>query len=72
MNEQPEAIDAPSDLLDYVSFDDRGLVAVIAQDHETHEVLMMAWMDREALRRTLSEGRVTYFSRSRGEYWRKG
>ena len=72
MNEQPEPIDAPSDLLDYVSFDDRGLVAVIAQDHETHEVLMMAWMDRGALRRTLSEGRVTYFSRSRGEYWRKG
>ncbi|MBD3688690.1 phosphoribosyl-AMP cyclohydrolase [Nanchangia anserum] len=49
-----------------------GLVAAIVQDDETERVLMLAWMDDEALRRTLSEGRVTYWSRSRGEYWRKG
>lgn len=55
-----------------VAFDDRGLVAAIIQQWDTREVLMMAWMDAEALRRTLTEGRVTFWSRSRGEYWRKG
>lgn len=52
--------------------DERGLVAAIIQDHDTHEVLMLGWMDDEALRRTLAEGRVTFWSRSRQEYWRKG
>jgi phosphoribosyl-AMP cyclohydrolase len=49
-----------------------GLFAAVAQQHDTGEVLMVGWMDDEALRRTLAEGRVTYWSRSRGEYWRKG
>ncbi|WP_040164412.1 phosphoribosyl-AMP cyclohydrolase [Microbacterium gorillae] len=49
-----------------------GLVPVIVQQYDTGEVLMLAWMDEEALRRTLSERRATYWSRSRGEYWRKG
>ncbi|MGN6753688.1 MAG: phosphoribosyl-AMP cyclohydrolase [Intrasporangium sp.] len=49
-----------------------GLVAAVVQQHDTREVLMVGWMDEEALRRTLSEGRVTFWSRSRGEYWRKG
>jgi len=49
-----------------------GLVVAVAQDAGTHEVLMVAWMDDEALRRTLATGRATYWSRSRGEYWRKG
>lgn len=49
-----------------------GLVAAIVQDHDTGEVLMLGWMDDEALRRTIAEGRVTYWSRSRQEYWRKG
>jgi phosphoribosyl-AMP cyclohydrolase len=49
-----------------------GLVPAIAQQHDTGEVLMLAWMDDEALRRTLSTGRATYWSRSRGEYWVKG
>ncbi|MGY0230806.1 phosphoribosyl-AMP cyclohydrolase [Longispora urticae] len=49
-----------------------GLVAAIAQQHDTGEVLMLAWMDDEALRRTLATGRATYWSRSRGEYWVKG
>ncbi|MDR6166467.1 phosphoribosyl-AMP cyclohydrolase [Microbacterium paludicola] len=55
-----------------VSFDANGLVAAIVQQHDTREVLMLAWMDAEALRRTLTSGRVTYWSRSRQEYWRKG
>jgi phosphoribosyl-AMP cyclohydrolase len=49
-----------------------GLVAAIVQEHDTGEVLMMAWMDGEALRRTLTTGRATYWSRSRREYWVKG
>ena len=51
---------------------DAGLVAAVVQQHDTGEVLMLGWMDDEALRRTLSSGRVTFWSRSRGEYWRKG
>ncbi|HEY3687724.1 MAG TPA: phosphoribosyl-AMP cyclohydrolase [Streptosporangiaceae bacterium] len=49
-----------------------GLVAAIAQQYDTGEVLMLAWMNAEALRRTLATGRATYWSRSRGEYWEKG
>ncbi|TDD05594.1 phosphoribosyl-AMP cyclohydrolase [Saccharopolyspora terrae] len=49
-----------------------GLVAAIAQQRGTGEVLMMAWMDDEALHRTLTTRRATYFSRSRGTYWVKG
>lgn len=52
--------------------DAAGLVAAVVQQHDTGEVLMLGWMDDEALRRTLTEGRATYWSRSRGEYWRKG
>ncbi|MCE1179559.1 MAG: phosphoribosyl-AMP cyclohydrolase [Micrococcales bacterium] len=52
--------------------DPSGLVAAIVQQHDTGEVLMLGWMDDEALRRTLTEGRVTFWSRSRSEYWRKG
>lgn len=49
-----------------------GLLPVVAQHARTGEVLMVAWADREALGRALAEGRMWYFSRSRGEYWRKG
>ena len=52
--------------------DPAGLVAAVVQQHDTGEVLMLAWMDDEALRRTLTTGRATYWSRSRGEYWVKG
>lgn len=62
----------PANLWDRVRFNEAGLIPAIAQDVETREVLMMAWMDQEALRRTIAEGRVTYYSRSRSEYWRKG
>ena len=53
-------------------FDAQGLVPCIAQEEETGEVLMMAWMNAEAVDRTMRSGRVTYWSRSRGEFWVKG
>jgi phosphoribosyl-AMP cyclohydrolase len=52
--------------------DTAGLVAAVAQQHDTGEVLMVGWMDDEALHRTLTTGRCTYWSRSRQEYWVKG
>jgi phosphoribosyl-AMP cyclohydrolase len=52
--------------------DPAGLVAAVVQQHDTGEVLMLAWMDDEALHRTLTTGRATYWSRSRNEYWVKG
>jgi phosphoribosyl-AMP cyclohydrolase len=55
-----------------VSYDDNGLVAAIAQDHKTGEILMLAWMNRESLALTLETGQVTYWSRSRQSLWRKG
>ena len=53
-------------------FKDGGLLPAIIQQWDSKEVLMLGYMDAEALRRTLTEGRVTYWSRSRQEYWRKG
>jgi phosphoribosyl-AMP cyclohydrolase len=58
--------------LDALRFDARGLIPVIAQDADNGEVLMLAWANREALERTLAEGRMVYWSRSRQELWRKG
>ncbi|MEN0023399.1 phosphoribosyl-AMP cyclohydrolase [Microbacterium sp. LS_15] len=55
-----------------VVFNDDGLTPAIVQQWDTGEVLMLAWMDAEALRRTLTTGRAVYWSRSRREYWRKG
>ena len=55
-----------------LKFDAAGLIPAIAQDAESGEVLMLAWMDAEAVRRTLASGEVTYWSRSRQEYWVKG
>ncbi|MGV1010001.1 MAG: phosphoribosyl-AMP cyclohydrolase [Dermatophilaceae bacterium] len=52
--------------------DPAGLVCAVVQQHDTGQVLMVGWMDDEALSRTLATGRVTFWSRSRGEYWRKG
>ena len=59
-------------VLDALRFDADGLVAAIAQQHDTGEVLMMAWMNREAVAETLASGRVCYYSRSRRALWRKG
>ncbi len=53
-------------------FDSHELVAAIAQDAQSSEVLMLAWMNRESLELTLATGEVTYWSRSRQELWRKG
>jgi phosphoribosyl-AMP cyclohydrolase len=58
--------------LDALTFDERGLIPVIAQDVDTGDVLMLAWATREALERTVAERRMVYWSRSRGELWRKG
>lgn len=61
-----------TDILAGLRFDSAGLVAAIAQQHDTGEVLMLAWMNRDALEETLATGRVCYFSRSRAALWRKG
>ncbi len=58
--------------IDAVSFDDKGLIPVLAQDHETKRVLMVAWMNRAALLETVRSERATYWSRSRQSFWRKG
>jgi phosphoribosyl-AMP cyclohydrolase len=55
-----------------VNWNADGLAPVVVQQFDTREVLMLAWMDAEALRRTLTGGRAVYWSRSRQEYWRKG
>ena len=65
-------IAATPEQLEAVSFNQDGLVPVVAQDIDNGDVLMMAWMNRESLAMTLSEGRMVYWSRSRHEWWRKG
>jgi phosphoribosyl-AMP cyclohydrolase len=62
----------PAGLLNEIVFDARGLVPAIAQQHDTGEVLMVAWMNREAIEESLRTGRACYWSRSRGALWRKG
>ena len=62
----------PTALEEAVSFDVQGLVCAVAQQHDSGEVLMVAWMNRDALAETLASGRVCYWSRSRGKLWRKG
>ncbi len=62
----------PAALEEAVTFDDQGLVCAVAQQHDSGEVLMVAWMNREALAETLASGQVCYWSRSRGKLWRKG
>lgn len=59
-------------VLEQLQFNERGLIPAIAQDSDSGEVLMMAWMDQHAIQRSLDEGFVVYFSRSRQQYWRKG
>jgi phosphoribosyl-AMP cyclohydrolase len=65
-------MDLDADVAARLRRNDAGLVPAIAQQHDTGEVLMLGWMDDEALARTLATGRATYWSRSRGEYWVKG
>lgn len=76
----PNSTDAPSATpiavsdaeLDAIEFDDNGLVPAIVQERGSGQVLMLGWMDREAVRRTLESGRTWFWSRSRQEHWRKG
>lgn len=63
---------ATKDILKEARFDAAGLVLAIAQQHDTGEVLMAAWMNADALTETIETGRVCYWSRSRGKLWRKG
>ena len=60
------------DTIDYLAFNENGLIPVVTQDAESHQVLMLAWMNKKALEGTLSTKRVTYWSRSRNELWVKG
>ena len=71
-SESPNVTSLDPRISDLLKRDGDGLVAAIVQQEESGEVLMLGWMDDEALRRTLTEGRVTFWSRSRSEYWRKG
>ncbi len=64
--------DVVTAVLTGIAFDSDGLVPAIAQQHDTGEVLMLAWMSREAVAETLRTGRACYWSRSRGRLWRKG
>lgn len=59
-------------VLEHLSFDSNGLIPVIAQDHRSRDVLMLAWMNRNALAQTIHSGNMTYWSRSRSQLWCKG
>jgi phosphoribosyl-AMP cyclohydrolase len=61
-----------SSVLDSLPYNEQGLIPAIAQQYDSKEVLMLAWMNRESLEETLATGRVCYFSRSRQKLWRKG
>jgi phosphoribosyl-AMP cyclohydrolase len=61
-----------ANVLDGLPFNTAGLLPAIAQQYDTGEILMMAWMNRAAIEETLQTGRVCYWSRSRGRFWRKG
>ena len=69
---QTESDSAASAVLDALTFDEAGLIPAIAQQHDTGEVLMVAWMNRDAILETLRTGQVVYWSRSRQALWRKG
>jgi phosphoribosyl-AMP cyclohydrolase len=61
-----------NEIIKKLKFDQNGLIPAIAQDANTSEVLMMAWMNEESLKLTISSGYATYFSRSRSQLWKKG
>jgi phosphoribosyl-AMP cyclohydrolase len=70
---EPAKMTAPfAAIADRLKFNEQGLIPAIAQQHDSGEVLMMAWMNRDAVIETLGTGRVCYFSRSRNKLWRKG
>ena len=61
-----------SSFIDELKFNDAGLIPAIAQQHDSGEILMMAWMNADSIRETLEQRRVCYWSRSRDTFWRKG
>ena len=61
-----------SDLIERLKFNAQGLIPAIAQQHDSGEVLMLAWMNRQAIQQTIATGELWYWSRSRGALWRKG
>jgi phosphoribosyl-AMP cyclohydrolase len=67
-----QSTEQPGDLIAGLKYDASGLIPAIVQDHQSGEVLMMAWMNREALAKTFQTGRTHFFSRSRNELWLKG
>lgn len=71
MTEQSELIDSAA-LMAIIRYDAQGLIPAIVQDVTTKQVLMMAWMNRESLQRTIDLGETVFWSRSRQEYWHKG
>lgn len=71
MQNSSDNVETP-DWLDAIRWTEDGLVPAIAQDADTGDILMMAWMNRESLRLTALEGQAVYWSRSRGKLWRKG
>lgn len=71
-NDIPLSNDLAANVADALSYNADGLIPAIAQQHDSGEVLMMAWMNRDAVIETLSTGRACYFSRSRAKLWRKG
>ncbi len=71
MSAQPAGVLDPT-IAQQLKRDAQGLVTAVVQQHDTGEVLMVGWMDDEALHRTLTTGRATYFSRSRQDHWVKG
>jgi phosphoribosyl-AMP cyclohydrolase len=71
MQNSSDNVETP-DWLNAIRWTEEGLVPAIAQDAETGDILMMAWMNRESLRLTAEEGQAVYWSRSRGKLWRKG
>jgi phosphoribosyl-AMP cyclohydrolase len=72
MTEDRKVADSIEEALAAIKFGPDGLVPAVAQQFDTGEILMLAWMNREAVRTTLVEGRACYWSRSRGRLWRKG
>jgi phosphoribosyl-AMP cyclohydrolase len=72
VDETPDTVDAAADVAAGLRFDANGLLPVVVQEATSKDVLMLAWMDAEAVQRTRATGRATYWSRSRREHWVKG
>ncbi len=73
LENQPQGTQFPwAEVLEQLVFNEQGLITAVAQQHDTGEILMLAWMNRQAIEITLQEGQVCYWSRSRHKLWRKG